>query len=54
MDESAVMILSKEVMNKVTNATKMNSKCLYTYIDELLAVCWTVEKLERLLILMIL
>ena len=32
----------------------MNSKCLYTYVDELFIVCWTVEELERLLILMIL
>ena len=34
--------------------TKMNSKCLYTYVDEWLIVCWTVEELERPLILMIL
>ena len=32
----------------------MNSKCLYTYIDELLIVGWTVEELETLLMLMIL
>ena len=26
----------------------MKSKCLYTYIDELLIVGWTVEELETL------
>ena len=49
---SVTTILSKYVLTKVTNTTKMNSKHSYTYIDELLIVCWTVEELERLLILM--
>ena len=42
------------ILTKVAKATKTNSKCLYTHVDELLVVCWTVEELERLLILMIL
>ena len=49
-----VMILSKYALTYVANATKINSKYLYTGIDELLIVYWTVEELERLLILMIL
>ena len=54
MGESVVMILSNYALTKVTNATKMNSKCLYTYVRELLIVCWTVEKLaQKLLILTI-
>ena len=44
----------KYILIKVENATKMNSKCSYTYVDELLIVCWTVEELDKLLILMIL
>ena len=48
MGESVAMILPKYALTKVVNATKLNSKCLYTYAygDELLIVCWTAEKLE--------
>ena len=45
MGESVAMILPKYALTKVVNATKLNSKCLYTYGDELLIVYWTVEKL---------
>ena len=54
LGESVVMILSKYVLTKVANATKINSKCSYTYVDELLIAYWTVEELEKLLILMVL
>ena len=47
MGESVVMILSKYILTKVANVTKMNSKCSHTYVDKLLIMCWTVEELER-------
>ena len=47
MGEYVVMILSKYVVAIVANARKMNSKCLYTCIDELLIVCWIVQELYR-------
>ena len=48
MGEPVVTILSKYLLTKAPNATKMNSMCSYTYVDELLIVCWTKEELERL------
>ena len=50
MGESVVIILSRYLLTKAPNATKMNPMCSYTYVDELLIVCWTEEELERLLI----
>ena len=37
---------------KVANATKMNSKCSFAYVDELLIVFWTVEELEGILMIL--
>ena len=51
---SVAIILSKYVLTKVTDATKINSKCSYAYVDELLIVYWTAGDLERQLILMML
>ena len=48
--ESVVKILSRYLLTKAPNATKMNSMCSYTYVHELLIVCRTEEELERLLI----
>ena len=36
LGESTVMIYSKYALTKVVNAAKMNLKCLYTYVDQLL------------------
>ena len=50
------MVLSRNVLTKFANATKMNSECIYigiaTYcsyvLNELLIViCWTLQELTR-------
>ena len=46
MGESVVNDFVKMCIEKAANATKINSKYLYTYVDELLIACWTVEELE--------
>ena len=38
LGESMVMIYSKYALTKVAIATKMNLKCLYTYVDKLLII----------------
>ena len=34
-----VIILSRRVLNKVANAPKINSKCLYTYVGNCVPDC---------------
>ena len=52
MGESMIMIYSKYALTKVVNATKMNLKCLYTYVNKL-SITY-VEELNKLLVSMIL